>query len=108
MTSRGFTRHLRNPVPTPIHASIPEGTINVNVESEGQSLAKGYEKAFTQLPSGAKFVVIKTEKGAQYLNDSVKSVEAIEAVLVIHTDNGLTYIINAHDIIKITNLRPKA
>lgn len=89
------------------YASLPQGTINVRVESEGQSLAKGYEKAFTQLPSGAKFVVIETEEGAQYIEGSIRSVEAIEAVLIIHMDNGLAYIINAHDIVKITNLGPQ-
>jgi len=89
------------------YASFPQETINVRVESEGQSLAKGYEKAFNKLPSGARYAVIKTDKGAQYIEGSIRSVEAIEAVLIIHMDNGLAYIINAHDIVKITNLGPQ-
>ena len=84
-------------------ASFPGGTFNIEIENEGQSLAKGYAKAFDKLPSGAKYAVIKTEKGPQYLNGSVKDIEAIEAALIIYMDDGPICIINAQDIIKITN-----
>ena len=88
-------------------ASFPVGgTFNIEVENEGQSLAKGYALAFDKLPSGAKYVVIKTEEGPQYLPGSVRDIEAIEAVLVIYIDNGPIHIISAYDIVKITNLKP--
>lgn len=90
---------------TPLASFPAGGTFNIEVENEGQSLAKGYAQAFDKLPSGAKYVIIKTEEGPQYLPGSVREVEAIEAVLIIYIDNGPVHIISAYDVVKITNLK---
>ena len=89
-----------------VDASFPGDTFNIEIENEGQSLAKGYALAFDKLPSGAKYAVIKTEEGPQYLTGSIRDIEAIEAALVIYMDKGPIYILNAQDIVKITNLEP--
>ena len=86
------------------HASVSRaGPVNVRIDSEGQALAKGYARAFDRLPAGAKYVVIKTEDGPRYIDGSVQSLEALEAVLLIQIVNGPIHIINAHDIAKVTN-----
>ena len=87
-------------------AVSPRGPVVVEIENEGQSLAQGYAKAFDKFPPGAKYAIIKTQKGPQHITGSIRDIEAIEATLVIYIDNGPIHVVNPHDIVKITNEKP--
>ncbi|HTJ77636.1 MAG TPA: hypothetical protein VL357_01445 [Rariglobus sp.] len=81
--------------------------ITVQVEGEIVSLARGYAAAFAQLPSGARYIIVKGKDGPVYLG-SVHSVKALDGVLLIETDSGLFRAISANTIVSVTNEKPKA
>ncbi|MFO7726527.1 MAG: hypothetical protein R6V45_13390 [Oceanipulchritudo sp.] len=80
--------------------------VRLEVESEVRTMARGFETAFGRLPSGGKYVEIITDSGQEYLDGSVKSVEAMNGVLLITTERGFVYVINARRIAAITNEPP--
>jgi len=91
---------------TASHSPAARPSVTVEFENEVQALAKGFEEAFRVLPSGGKYIEISTVSGPVYLNGSVRSVKAMEGVLLIVMEQGLIYAISARDIIKITNDKP--
>ena len=86
--------------------SVMRPSVSVEFENEILSLAKGYEKAFNQFPAGGKYIQISTASGPRFLDGSVRSIEAHEGVLMIRMERGPIYVINARDIIKLTNEKP--
>lgn len=83
------------------------GRIELKLDNELQSLAKGYAAAFDTLPAGPKYVVVGTKAEPEYLEGSVRDVVAVEAVVVISFERGPVIIMPASDIQKITNVRPQ-
>jgi len=89
-------------------ATVKSGSpeMRLEIEGEAKTLAKGFEAAFQRLPAGAKYVEILTASGQKYLEGSVKSVEAMDGVLLIATERGFVYAINARKVAAITNAGP--
>jgi len=85
----------------------PAPQVTVQVESEVAALAKGYAEAFSELPSGAKYVVVQGKNGPVYMG-SIHSIKALGGVLLIQTDGGLYHAISAESVVSVTNEKQKA
>jgi hypothetical protein len=82
------------------------GTIRVDLDNELQSLAQGYTAAFAAMPTGPKYIRVRGDDGPVYLEGSVAGVEAFEGVLLIRIERGPVIVVNARDVIRMTNTRP--
>ncbi|MBL4576401.1 MAG: hypothetical protein JKY51_09965 [Opitutaceae bacterium] len=89
-------------------AEPSQPSVTVEFENEIESLAKGFAEAFTLLPIGAKYIIIRTDQGPTPLHGSVKTITALGGVLHIQMDRGLVHILSARDIIRITSEKPKS
>ena len=89
-----------------VNPTVVRPSVAVEFENEILSLAKGYEMAFRKLPSGGKYIEVTTSTGPRFLEGSVRSVEALEGVLLIQMVDGLVHVIGARDVIQITNRKP--
>jgi hypothetical protein len=90
-------------------AAVPAQQPNATVEFENEvkTLAKGFSQAFSALPLGAKYIIVRTHEGATHLPGSARTVKAFDGVLLIQMENGLVHAISARDIIRITTEKPK-
>lgn len=77
--------------------------VNVTVNSEATELARGYAEAFAQIKSLPVHLILQKE-GKSYTLTDVKSVKARGGVLVVETGRGLTYLVNAKDVVWITDV----
>ena len=77
--------------------------VNVIVTSEATELARGYAAAFAQIKGIPVHLVLQKE-GKPYTLTDVKSVKAAGGVLVVETGRGLTYLVNAKDVVWITDV----
>jgi len=80
--------------------------VKVQFTNELESLAEGYVKAFKALPVGAKYLMVKTADGSEYLG-SVRSMKAFDGVLLIEQERGIFTAISARDVLSISNKRPE-
>jgi hypothetical protein len=87
-------------------APVIRPRVSVEFENEAVTLAKGFADAFRKIPPGGKYIKVSGSMGSEYLEGSVDSVEALDGVLYIRTEKGIIHIINARDIVTITNERP--
>lgn len=76
--------------------------IQVSVESEVKDLAKGYAAAFALLSRPPLTLVFQKEGNLNTLED-VKSVRAVDGVLVVEVGRGLLYVINPKDVVYLTD-----
>jgi len=74
----------------------------VIVQSEVKDLARGYALAFSQL-SRPPLTLVCQREGQQRVLEDVKSVRAAEGVLVVEVGRGLIYVINAKDVLYLTD-----
>lgn len=72
------------------------------VQSEVKDLARGYALAFSQLSRPPLTLVFQRE-GQQRVLEDVKGVRAAEGVLVVEVGRGLIYVINAKDVLYLTD-----
>lgn len=77
--------------------------VNVVVTSEARELALGYAAAFAQI-KGIPVHLILQKEGKSYTLTDVKSLKAAGGVLVVETGRGLTYLVNAKDVVWITDV----
>ena len=77
--------------------------VNVVVTSEARELAFGYAEAFSQIKSLPVHLILQKE-GKSYTLTDVKSVKARGGVLVVETGRSLTYLVNAKDVVWITDV----
>jgi hypothetical protein len=77
--------------------------VNVVVTSEARELALGYAAAFAQI-KGIPVHLILQKEGKSYTLIDVKSLKAAGGVLVVETGRGLTYLVNAKDVVWITDV----
>jgi hypothetical protein len=79
---------------------------SMEFENEAVTLAKGFAKAFQSIPPGGKYIKISTPTGTEFLEGSIDSVKAIDGVLLIRTERGIIHVINAWNVVTITNEKP--
>jgi hypothetical protein len=72
------------------------------VESEAKDLANGYALGFSQLSRPPLTLAFQKEGMMRVLED-VKSVRAVEGVLVVEVGRGLIYVINPKDVVYLTD-----
>ncbi len=77
--------------------------VNVIVPSEARELALGYAAAFAQIKGLPVHLTLQKE-GKSYTLTDVKSLKAAGGVLVVETGRGLTYLVNAKDVVWITDV----
>mgnify|MGYP005845851121 CR=1 FL=1 len=87
-------------------ASVVQPGISVEFENEAVTLANGYAEAFKAIPPGGKYIKLSTPAGTEFLDGSINSVKAIGGVLLIRTERGIVHVINARNIVTITNAKP--
>ena len=91
LTTGAFAQSQSSPAP-----------VQVSVESEAKELANGYAKAFSQL-SRPPLTLVFQKEGVLHVLEDVKGVRAAEGVLVVEVGRGLIYIINAKDVVYLTD-----
>lgn len=96
----------------PLHtvSAAPGDSPSVRVEmlSEGEALAQGYEKAFDKFSGGPIFLTYEREGSGLRTLSGVRSVKAEGAVVSIATDKGTTIVIPATRVLVITDERPNS
>jgi len=78
----------------------------VELTPEATALAQGFAQAFEALPHGAKYIEVSTPEGGKFLEGSIRSVQAFEGVLLIQSERGFLYAVNAERILSLTTLKP--
>jgi hypothetical protein len=76
--------------------------VQVSVESEAKDLARGYAIAFSQLSRPPLTLAFQRDGALRVLED-VKGVRAAEGALVVEVGRGLIYVINAKDVLYLTD-----
>ncbi len=79
-----------------------QNPVNVVVLSESQSLATGYAEAFKQLSRPPLTLAFQKEGSLRVLED-VKNVRASGGVIIVEVGRGLIYVINAQDVVYLTD-----
>jgi hypothetical protein len=87
-------------------APVVRPRVSMDFENEAVTLAKGFAEAFQSIPPGGKYIKISTPTGTEYLDGSIDSVKAIDGVLLIRTERGIIHVVNARNIVTITNEKP--
>ena len=87
-------------------ASGDAPNVNVTVRSEGEALARGFEKAFETISGGPVFLTYSREDKGFVTIAGVRAVEAVGSVLIIRTDRGTRFALPAASIVTITDERP--
>lgn len=91
-----------------VAASTDAPNVNVSLPSEGEALAKGFERAFEQFKTAPLFLTYEKEGTALRTIAGIRDVRAEGAVLVIVTTNGTTLAIPAKRVIALTDERPSS
>ena len=80
--------------------------INVRISSEAEELARGYAAAFASITRTPIYLIHSRDDTTTVLV-SLRSVKAVDGVLVVQDDKGLTYVLNPRDVVMITDAPPK-
>jgi predicted ATPase len=81
-------------------------SVRVEMPSEGEALAKGFEQAFGQFSGGPLFLTYEKEGSGLRTLAGIRSVQAEGAVVLIKTDKGTMLAIPATRVLAITDERP--
>lgn len=85
--------------------AVPD--VKVEMLSEGEALAKGYERAFRHFSGAPLFLTYEKEGTALRTLAGIRSLEAEGAVLVVVTERGTTVAIPARRVLSLTDERPQ-
>lgn len=88
----------------PVNQGAPP--VNVRVVSEAEELAQGYAAAFPAIARTPVYLIHSRDDTTTVLI-AIKSVKALSGVLIVQDEKGLTYVINPHDVVMITDAPPK-
>lgn len=83
-------------------------SVRVEMPSEGEALAKGFEQAFGEFSGGPLFLTYEKEGSGLRTLAGIRSVQAEGAVILIKTDKGTMLAIPATRVLSITDERPSA
>lgn len=81
-------------------------TVNVTTLSEGEALAKGFEKAFERFSGGPLFLTYESEGNTLRTLAGVRALRADGAVIHVVTDRGTAIAIPARRVLVLTDERP--
>lgn len=76
------------------------------VQTEVEELARGYAAAFAGITHTPVYLIHSRDENSTVLA-GIKSVRAMDGVLVVQDEKGLTYIMNPRDVVMITDAPPK-
>jgi hypothetical protein len=79
--------------------------VDVSVESEARELSRGYAQAFSSLTRPPITMAVQKGGAIFYLED-VKSLRDSNGVLIAEVGRGMIYLINARDILYVTDGKP--
>jgi hypothetical protein len=79
--------------------------IELKLDNEVQALGKGFVRAFRKMPTGPKFIEVLTPSGRKTLDGSIRTMEALDGVLLITMDKGPVYAISARNVVALSNVR---
>jgi len=80
--------------------------VNVRIDSEVEQLARGYAAAFSSITHTPIYLIHSRDDTTTVLV-SLRSVRAVDGVLVVQDEKGLTYVLNPRDVVMITDAPPK-
>ncbi|BET67140.1 hypothetical protein ASA1KI_20580 [Opitutales bacterium ASA1] len=89
----------------PAASKAQTGGNTINVPSEAEQLARGFAAAYDEIQRTPVFLVYE-RAGRTAVVSSVRSIRAIGGVLVVVNDKRLTYIVNARDVVCLTDDPP--
>ncbi|HTX65021.1 MAG TPA: hypothetical protein VMD31_04565 [Opitutaceae bacterium] len=84
----------------------PPPPVNVRLDTEVEQLARGYAAAFSAI-THTPIYLIHTRDDTTTVLVSLRSVRAVDGVLVVQDEKNLTYVINPRDVVMITDAPPK-
>ena len=87
----------------PTRSNEPAPAVQVYVQSEARDLARGYAKAFASLSKAPISLVARKDGGGTRVFEDVRSVRDVEGVLLVEVGRGLLYIINANEVLYVTD-----
>ena len=87
-------------------ASTGAPPVTVRVDSEVEQLARGYAAAFSSITHTPIYLIHSRDDTTTVLV-SVRSVKAVDGVLVVQDEKGLTYVLNPRDVVMLTDAPPK-
>lgn len=87
-------------------ASAAAQPVNVRIDSEAEQLARGYAAAFASITHTPVYLIHSRDDTTTVLV-SIRSVRAVDGVLVVQDEKNLTYVINPRDVVMITDAPPK-
>lgn len=90
-----------------LRASDAAPDVKVEMLSEGEALAKGFELAFRHFSGAPLFLTYEKEGTALRTLAGIRSLEAEGAVLVVVTERGTTLAIPARRVLSLTDERPQ-
>jgi hypothetical protein len=90
---------------SPAASKAQSGSPTISVPSEAEQLARGFAAAYDEIQRTPVFLVYE-RAGRTAVVSSVRSIRAIGGVLVVVNDKRLTYIVNARDVVCLTDDPP--
>ncbi len=93
---------------TSVLSAADQPNVTVNTPSEGEALAKGFERSFARFQSAPLFLTYEKEGSVLRTISGIRSVHAEGAVLVIVMDKGATLAIPARRVLSLTDERPSS
>jgi len=80
--------------------------VNLRVDTEVEQLARGYAAAFAGITHTPVYLIHSRDDTTTVLV-SIRSVRAVNGVLVVQDEKNLTYVLNPRDVVMITDAPPK-
>jgi hypothetical protein len=77
--------------------------VSVTVRSEADDVAQGFAQAFGRLSTGSPKNLTLVRDGQTRVLIGVKTVQAFRGVLAIGMDNGTVHLVNARDVIAVSD-----
>lgn len=89
---------------TSLFGAVPDplSNINVTLKDEGRELAAGFVAAFRGIKNVPTHVVLQREGKTIVLPD-IRSVTAVNSVLVLENGKGQSYVVNPRDVMWFTD-----
>lgn len=84
----------------------PSRPSDVQASTEVAELARGYAAAFAGIAHSPVYLIHSRDETSTVLA-GIKSVKAVEGVLVVRDERGMTYVMNPRDVVMITDAAPK-
>ena len=94
-------------LPAQIAPSTTLPKIEVQVDSELRILAQGFAAAFKQFSGGAVYLWVREPAAIASLG-SIRSIQALDGVLLVRTEAGPTHALSAADVLRLSNQKPPA